>query len=143
MIRRIPFLIRISLLSLLSGLFVLSCTSMRENTRNFEEDLPASRIGIIKQRGYRFWIYDGPRDPVDELWLVPGQYMIGFENSTGRSGVGLCGIDPGFFYGLSVTGREYLPRAGIYALKGYCTQEYELTDEYLLEWKMAHSDDAD
>lgn len=101
-------------------LLLTGCHAMAVQ-KNFDGKLPLSEIAVLRDRGYRFWLYDGPKKPVDELRLKPGRYMIGFRESyTQTGGAAYCDMEAGQLYSFRITGRQYLPKVGLYALMGDC-----------------------
>ncbi len=115
-IRQGGLLALLLLLPLLAG----GCQSMDRKT-NYEGVKSREEVAILKHRGYRFWIYGDKREPVDELWLTPGEYMIGFVRSSSRTGgAARCILQEGRVYSFEITGSQYLPRSGLYAFLGRC-----------------------
>lgn len=114
----------------LLGLLLLSsgCHALAIQ-KNYDGTLPTTEIAVLRDQGYRFWLYDGPKKPVDELRLKPGQYMIGFrETSSQTGGAAYCQLEAGQLYSFKITGRQYLPKVGLYALVGDCYLDPERED---------------
>ncbi len=113
---------KITVIIFLISLTLSSCVLFEGHVKkNFEQNLTPAEYGVVKHRGIRFWLYDGEKEPVDELQLVPGRYMIGFTITRNRrSGAGMCEVEAGKSYGFEVRGRQYLKTSGVYALTGLC-----------------------
>ncbi len=94
--------------------------------RNYPDIKPASEVAVLRERGYRFWLEDNRlKSPADELWLVPGEYMIRFMTQDREGGAAFCIVNQGRHYRFRLTDRQYLPKTHSYAFVGECFRDDE------------------
>ncbi len=104
-------------------LITIGCN--RSIYRNFSEAKQPTDVGIVRERGYRFWVDGSGEKPADEMWLNPGEYMIRFRSITGESGAAICRLEKGRIYRIKIVDRTYLPKSGGYIFEGRCNPEGE------------------
>lgn len=115
------------LLVLLPGTFD-SCTTF-QSYRNFKDGEYDGDVATLRERGFRFWLYGGEKALNDEMILVPGEYMVGFQNTISRTGgAAYCFLDGNRTYSFRITGRQYLPETGAFALIGECFYDPEKSE---------------
>jgi hypothetical protein len=120
-------ILRIILIALAVSVTVLSCFvkyTIFNNTEFPNTELLYPKSALLEERGFRFWIDGGDNVQSDKLILKPGSYMIRFRHSYNHSsGAVFCDLEAGKIYGLEITDRQYLPKSGVYADLGICTEK--------------------
>ena len=107
---------------------LFSCSAMTVY-RNYQDGEFTGEPAVLNEQGYRFWLHGAKKELHDELRLVPGDYMIGFVDSgTHTGGAAYCSLETGNTYSFRITGRQYLPETGVFALLGECFYDPERTE---------------
>jgi hypothetical protein len=107
--------------SLLALALVLPGAACVSAYKNYEGQRQGREIALLRQQGIQFWLEGHPRQPVDELHLEPGDYIIRFVQTSNRTGgAASCSLARGRYYGFRITGRRFLPVSKTYAFTGEC-----------------------
>ncbi len=86
-----------------------------------QESFPGA--AVVESRGLRLWIDGNEAVHSHKLILKPGSYLVRFSHIyLSRSGAAYCELLAGKIYKLEVTDRQYLPKSGVYADLGVCTE---------------------
>ena len=89
--------------------------------QNYDGHRDPGQTAVITGNASRLYLIGARRKLYDRLVLDPGDYMIGFRQSSNHmSGAARCQVAAGQHYQIAVTGRTFLKQSRTWSLTGEC-----------------------